>query len=243
MEKDQETALTQMRKSVQKLGSSTEKYGDPTLMRFLIARSMDTDKAAKMFVQWQKWRATFVPSGVIPQSEVLEELEPTKVYLQGLSAHGHPVLVVKACKHFPSKDQLQFKKFVVYLLDKTIASSFRGREIGNEKLIGILDLQKYTYKNIDVRGLITGFQFLQTYYPERLAKCYILNMPQFFVSVWRIVSRFLEAATLEKVVIVTNDNERRDFIMEIGEEALPEEYGGRGQLVALQDVVLTPLED
>lgn len=40
-------------------------------------------------------------------------------------------------------------------------SSFRGREIGNEKLIGILDLQHISYKNIDARGLITGFQFLQ----------------------------------------------------------------------------------
>lgn len=40
-------------------------------------------------------------------------------------------------------------------------SSFRGREIGNEKLIGILDLQQISYKNVDARGLITGFQFLQ----------------------------------------------------------------------------------
>jgi hypothetical protein len=40
-------------------------------------------------------------------------------------------------------------------------SSCQGREIGNEKLIGILDLQQITYRNIDARGLITGFQFLQ----------------------------------------------------------------------------------
>lgn len=42
-----------------------------------------------------------------------------------------------------------------------LSSSFRGREIGNEKLIGILDLQQISYKNVDARGLITGFQFLQ----------------------------------------------------------------------------------
>jgi len=152
-------------------------------------------------------------------------------------------MVVKASKHFPSKDQPQFKKFVAHLLDKTIASSFKGREIGNEKLIGVLDLQQLAYRNVDARGLITGFQFLQAYYPERLAKCFILNMPKFFVSVWRLVSRFLEKATLEKIVIVTNEDERKDFIKEIGEEALPEEYGGRAKLIALQDVVLSPLED
>lgn len=40
-------------------------------------------------------------------------------------------------------------------------SSFKGREVGTEKLIAILDLQQIGYKNIDARGLITGFQFLQ----------------------------------------------------------------------------------
>lgn len=158
-------------------------------------------------------------------------------------------------------------------------------------------------------------ELAQAYYPERLAKCYILHMPWFFVSVWRMVSRFLEKATLEKVslsintcriihlkkkktrvtpfqtpcgiklvqqlikliyccidrvasfklagekvisfldsgsclfvgcwiqiVIVTNDDERRSFIEEVGEEAMPEEYGGRAKLVPLQDVVLDHLE-
>ncbi|KAJ7942866.1 CRAL-TRIO domain-containing protein [Quillaja saponaria] len=217
--KEDVMSLTQMKKSVKKLGYSTEMYGDPTLMRFLIARSMNPDKSAKMFVEWQKWRSSM-----------------------GLSRDGYPVLIAKVNKHFPSKDKLQFKKYLVHLLDKTIASSFRGREIGNEKLIAILDLQQITYKNIDARGVITAFQFLQAYYPERLAKCFILHMPRFFVSVWKMISHFLDKATLEKIVIVSNNEERREFIKEVGEETLTEEYGGRAQPVAIQDVVLTPLE-
>ncbi|CAI0552216.1 unnamed protein product [Linum tenue] len=244
MENASEMAITQMRKSVEKLGSSTEKYKDPTLMRFLIARSMDADKAAKMFVQWQKWRASFVPNGVISDSEVPDELVGKKVFLQGLSTEGYPLVIVKASKHYPSKDQLQFKKFVVHLLDKAIASSIKAREVGNEKLMAILDLQQIGYKNVDARGLITGFQFLQAYYPERLHKLYILNMPRFFVSVWKIISRYLEKATLEKIMIVTNDEEARVFVREVGEETLPEEYGGRAELVAIQDVTsaFPPLE-
>ncbi|TKY69223.1 Phosphatidylinositol transfer protein CSR1 [Spatholobus suberectus] len=243
MDQRRDFALTQIRKSVEKLGSSTEGYGDHTLMRFLIARSMEVEKAAKMFVQWQKWRAATVPNGFISGSEIPDELEARKILLQGLSQDKFPVMIVQASRHFPSKDQIQFKKFVVYILDKTIASAFKGREIGNEKLIGILDLQNISYKNIDARGLITGFQFLQAYYPERLAKCYILHMPWFFVSVWKLVSRFLEKATLEKIVIVTNEDETREFIREVGEDVLPEEYGGRAKLVAIQDVELTPVEN
>ncbi|XP_015070255.1 sec14 cytosolic factor-like isoform X3 [Solanum pennellii] len=215
MDTNQEIALTQMRKSVEKLGSSTESYGEKTLMRFLIARSMNPEKAAKMFFQWKKWRAEM-----------------------GLSKNGHPVVMVKSNKHFPSKDQLQFKKFVVHLLDKTIASSFNGRETGNEKLIGVVDLQHITYNNADLRGLITGFQFLQAYYPERLAACYLLHMPQFFVTVWKFVCRFLDKATQEKVRIVTSEEQMQEFIREVGEDVLPEEYGGRAKLVLLQNVTV-----
>lgn len=78
-------------------------------MRFLIARSKDPNKAAKMFVQWQKWRAEIVPLNLIPDSEVKDELSAEKIYLQGLSRKGFPVVIVKGHKHFPSKDQPQFK--------------------------------------------------------------------------------------------------------------------------------------
>ncbi|XP_051144945.1 CRAL-TRIO domain-containing protein YKL091C-like [Andrographis paniculata] len=242
MDRNQELAVARMRDSVEKLGFSTEGYGDFTLMRFLIARSMDSDKAVKMFVQWRKWRADFVPLGYIPDAEVADELSAGKIFLQPPLRTGipHPLLIVKASKHFPSKDQLQFKKFVVHLLDKTIASAVRDKELGNEKLIGILDLDKICYSNIDARGLITGFQFLQAYYPERLYKLYLLHMPGFFVRVWRLISRFLEKATLEKVMIVTNEEERKEFVRSVGEEFLPEEYGGRAKLTLMQDVVLTP---
>lgn len=236
MDRNEEIALSQMRKSVEKLGSSTESYGEKTLMRFLIARSMDPEKAAKMFSQWKKWRAEIVPIGYIPDSEVADELAAEKVYLQGLSKNGHPVVIIKVNKHFPSKDQVQFKKFVVHLLDKTLASSFKDREIGNEKLIGILDLKNITYSNVDVRGMITGFQFLQGYFPERLAACYLIYMPQFFVTVWRFVCRFLDKATQDKIRIVTSEEQREQFIQEVGEDVLPEEYGGHAKLVLLQDV-------
>lgn len=40
---------------------------------------------------------------------------------------------------------------------------------------------------------------------------------------------------------MSNEEEKIDFIKEIGEDVLPEEYGGRAKLVALQDVMLPPL--
>ncbi|XP_050947385.1 phosphatidylinositol/phosphatidylcholine transfer protein SFH13 isoform X2 [Cucumis melo] len=174
--------IEQMRRLVEKNGISTEKYGDPTMMRFLIARSMDVEKAAKMFVQWQKWRDTMVSNGRIDESEIEDELGTRKMFLQGLSKNGHAVLFLKGSKHFPAKDQVQFKKYVVYSLDKTISSAFKGREIGNEKLIGILDLQQISYKNIDPRGLITGFQLLQVLIIGALTCCSPLDLLDVLLS-------------------------------------------------------------
>lgn len=45
-----------------------------------------------------------------------------------------------------------------------------------------------------------------------------------------------------QIIIVSNDNEKGDFMTEIGKEMLPEEYGGQAKLVAIQDVVLSPLD-
>lgn len=46
-----------------------------------------------------------------------------------------------------------------------------------------------------------------------------------------------------QIVIVSNEDEKQEMMKEIGEEVLPEEYGGRAKLVLLQDVVLTPLDE
>ena len=86
-----------MKKSIEKLGFSTKKHGDPTLMRFLFARSMDAEKAVKMFVQWLKWRSSFVPNGFISKSGVPDQLEARKIFLHGSSKTGYAVMVVKAC--------------------------------------------------------------------------------------------------------------------------------------------------
>ncbi|WMV06656.1 hypothetical protein MTR67_000041 [Solanum verrucosum] len=177
-----------------------------------------------------------VPLGYITDSEVADESVAEKVYFQGLSKNG--VLMITLNYSASIDTFASYAEYVVHLLDKTIASSFNGREIGNEKLIGILDLQNITYSNVDVRGMITGFQFLQAYYPERLATCYLLHMPQFFVTIWRFVCRFLDKATQQKMRIVMSEEQKQEFIREVGEDVVPEEYGGRAKLVLLQDVVV-----
>lgn len=82
---------------------------EASLMRFLVARSMNPERAAKMFVEWKKWRAEIAPLGHIEDHEVADQLNARKVYLQGVTESGHSAMVFLARLHFPSKDRLQFK--------------------------------------------------------------------------------------------------------------------------------------
>ncbi|MFS8021384.1 hypothetical protein Hanom_Chr16g01426771 [Helianthus anomalus] len=45
-----------------------------------------------------------------------------------------------------------------------------------------------------------------------------------------------------QIVIISNEDEKKQLTREVGEDVLPEEFGGHAKLVLLQDVVLPPLE-
>ncbi|KAI3976475.1 hypothetical protein MKX01_008333 [Papaver californicum] len=242
MDQKQEMAVNKMRELVDNQGIPTQKFVDQTLLRFLKAKSMNPEKAAKMFVEWKKWREEFVPLGFTPESEIADALGDRKIYLQGLTKIGQqPFLICKANRHFnsASKDPLQFKKFIVYLFDKAIASSFKeGKEIGNEKIIAAVDLKGFPYKSIDARAFTISFNLLKAYYPGQLGKMYMLNAPGFFVSFWKMFSVFLDKDIQEKIIFVSSEKEKENFVKEIGEEILPEENGGRSKLIAIQDVTI-----
>lgn len=40
---------------------------------------------------------------------------------------------------------------------------------------------------------------LQSYYPERLGKVFLINVPYIFMQVWKVIYQFLDAKTKEKV--------------------------------------------
>lgn len=46
-----------------------------------------------------------------------------------------------------------------------------------------------------------------------------------------------------QIVIINSEDERKEFINQIGEEILSKEYGGRAKLVAIQDFEVTPLKN
>ncbi|MCO5551151.1 hypothetical protein L7F22_004648 [Adiantum nelumboides] len=224
---DHALELAHFRNSVESLHVSTEGVDDATCLRFLKARSMHINKAANMYVQYHTWRASFVPLGHIPAEQVASELHANKCSLQGYTRNGYPLLIALCGNHYPNKDLDTLKRFIVHALEKTFASA----PAGIEKIVTLVDLHHVSYKNVDVKG----FQLLQNYYPERLAAVYIVNVPKFFHGIWKVIARFLDQATKEKIVFLENHVMAQVLLSEVDADTLPSLYGGKASVVFLQD--------
>ncbi|MCO5609723.1 hypothetical protein L7F22_063955 [Adiantum nelumboides] len=228
-----ETKLAEMRASLTADGIPSQGIDDATLLRFLRARQMHVPPAFKMLAEHQRWRASFVPRGFIVESEVEGELAQGKFYMQGnCNKAGHPVTLVLARRHFFNKSNFEeFKRFVVYSLDKIIASA----PAGIEKYVTIVDLEGLGYKNMDFKSLATGLQLLQNYYPERLAKLYFVNSPSIFIAFWKMASRFIDKVTRDKIFFLDDGKTCHVLVEEFGADVIPKAYGGKAELITIQD--------
>ncbi|CAI9113759.1 OLC1v1014428C1 [Oldenlandia corymbosa var. corymbosa] len=121
-----------------------------TIRRFLRARDLDVDKAASMLLKYLKWRQTFVPNGQISPSDVPNEIAQNKMFAQGFDKQGRPISVTLGARHFINKKGgvHEFKRFIVFGLDKLCART----PAGQEKFVIIGDLQGWGYANIDIRA-------------------------------------------------------------------------------------------
>ncbi|KAK7358719.1 hypothetical protein VNO77_00657 [Canavalia gladiata] len=220
-----------LRALLQTRDPSSKEEDDFTIRRFLRARDLDVEKASAMLVKYLNWRRSFVPNGSISLSEVPNELAQDKICVQGYDKIGRPITVVFGGKHFQNKDAPdEFKRFVVYCLDKLCASMPPGQE----KFVGIGDLKGWGYANSDVRGYINALSILQDYYPERLGKLFIINAPYIFMTMWKMVYPFIDNKTKKKIVFVENKKLKSTLLEDIDESQLPEIYGGQLPLVPIQ---------
>jgi hypothetical protein len=232
MAQEMET-LKQMRVKVAKLDPLSGDIADADLLRFLRARSMNVSKASKMFAEHQKWRREYFTSGLgyAQEDEIRDELAADEFFIQGHDKAGRPIAVVFGAKHISSKKSVdKFKRAITYLLDKLIASM----PPGVEKFVVISDLSDLKLKNLDVRGMLGAFHFMQAYYPERLGKIFTLHTPALFWGCWKVLHPFLDDVTKAKIVFVEDNKIEETLLRDISIEELPTTYGGLKALVPLE---------
>ncbi|CDP18989.1 unnamed protein product [Coffea canephora] len=224
------TKIKVMRDLVQRQDPSSKDVDDFMIRRFLRARDLDMDKASTLFLKYLSWRKEFVPNGSISPSEIPNELAHEKLFMQGHDKLGRPVVVVFGGRHKP-KNLEEFKRFVTFSLDKICARMPSGQE----KFVCIADLEGWGYTNSDVRGYLAALSILQDCYPERLGKLFIVHVPYIFMTAWKVVYPFIDSKTKKKIVFVEDKKLGSTLQRDIDESQLPETYGGKLPLVAIQD--------
>jgi hypothetical protein len=169
------------------------------LRRFLRARDHHIGKASAMLLKYLKWKPSAKPHGCI------------------------------GARHHPSNRDLdEFKRFVVHVLDATVARLPPGQE----KFAAVADLKGWGYSNCDIRAYLAALEIMQNYYPERLGRVFLIHVPYVFMAAWKIVYPFIDDNTKKKFVFVSDKDLDRTLREAIDDAQLPEMYGGKLKLAS-----------
>lgn len=214
----------------------TQDEDDYTLRRFLRARDHNIGKASAMLLKYLKWKPAAKPHGAIAAAEVAREAAQGKLYLQGHDREGRPLIYGFGARHHPARRDLdEFKRYVVHVLDATVARlpppPPPPGDVRQEKFAAVADLAGWGYANCDIRGYLAALDIMQSYYPERLARVFLVHVPYVFMAAWKIVYPFIDDNTKKKFVFVPDKDLDRTLREAIDDSQLPEIYGGKLKLV------------
>lgn len=94
-------------------------------------------------------------------------------------------------------------------------------------------------KNLDSKSLLVAFEVLQSHYPDRIDKIFMVNAPLIFNGLWKVVSKLIDEGTKKKIIFLNNKNLTETLLKEIDAEFLPKDYGGNADLLLLQDAIVS----
>ncbi|XP_038989371.1 phosphatidylinositol transfer protein 3-like [Phoenix dactylifera] len=231
---DTERKVAQLRAIVEEQDPAAKELDNLTLRRFLLARDLDVRKASTFLLKHLKWRQSMVPNGFILEAEIQYELSQKKAFAQGFDKMGRPIAVIINARHNASKRNMhEFKRFVVYVMDKLCARMAGGQE----KFCIIGDFQGFGFSNCDIQGFFAALEIFQNNYPERLGKALMIHVPYIFMKAWKIIYPFIDSNTKNKYVFVDEKNTKDKLLEEIHESQLPEIYGGKLPLIPIEQSI------
>jgi len=130
-----------------------------------------------------------------------------------------------------SESGLSVDEFAKHYVYQTEATWRLIEPRDNATLISIFDVDGGTMNHLTGEPLklfMKCADVMQSHYPERSAKVYIINVPWWFQAGWAIVSPFVDPRTKKKVSICGRDY-KKELLKSIPAENLPVEFGGSDQ--------------
>lgn len=223
-----------------KLNVRNPRFTDQYFLRFCRARAFDYEKVVQMFEDMLKWRAEQHVDDILkidfPRVKDIWIYYPHGYY--GVDKKGRPVYIerysnLKIKEMFQVMNEAEFMQYYIQSYEKLIhiifkeASKARGKLI--ERTVTILDMKGFGVGQAlssDVRGFMSlAIKIGQDYYPEMMAKMFIINTGFTFKALWAVAQPFLDKKTKEKISIL-GDNYKKALNEWIDDDQLPDFLGG-----------------
>ncbi|PPR04499.1 hypothetical protein CVT24_013105 [Panaeolus cyanescens] len=248
---DQEKALAAFKESLTSVGlykpaspESESSHNDPTLLRFLRARSWDVTAAQKQFSDAEKWRAMHQVDDLFI-SATMEELEDSKRFYprwtgrrdkNGIPLYVYRLNSLEAIQNelyaIPAKTRYH-RIIVLYELMTRftfpLCSNLPRRidPIPVSSTTTIIDLENVSFGSMwKLRHHLQEASKLSTAnYPETLHSIAIVNSPSFFPTIWNWIKGWFDEGTRQKIHVLGRDlgSALRELV---DAENLPKVYGG-----------------
>jgi hypothetical protein len=183
----------------------------PKLAAFLVARDLDLTKAMEMWKGWLEWRETNKPFQTT-FDQIKNEYYSGKVSILGRDKQGNIAITFKARRHHPKESSPQhILQFIFYLLEKV---EDRTINEGRFQIVFINDREGVSMGNVDTGFLSMAKDLvvkLQNYYPEKVARIYILYPNFLFKTMFAVIKPFLHAKTKDKIKVVDEVHDMTKF--------------------------------
>ncbi|KAJ7081354.1 CRAL/TRIO domain-containing protein [Mycena belliarum] len=244
----QESALVDFKRLLteQKLYDPAEPStpDDPTLLRFLRARSFDPPAALKQFTDCAAWRQTHDVDNLYATFDSAE-LETSRRYYPRWTGrrdkNGMPVYVYhlasldsavqKELNAVPAERRYQriiaLYEWMTHFIFPVCTAAPHPTQTPITCVVTIIDLE-----GISIGGMWTlrshlaeSARLATANYPETLSTIAIVNAPSFFPTIWGWIKGWFDPGTRNKIHILGR-NPSETLLTIIDAENLPSQYGG-----------------
>ncbi|KAF1956765.1 hypothetical protein CC80DRAFT_65097 [Byssothecium circinans] len=239
---EQDAQVYQLRQLLEQAGYS-KNLDTLTLLRFLRARKFNVELSKQMFIDSEKWRATYAGIGVEELVRTFEYTERPEIfkyypqYYHKTDKDGRPVYIeslgnvdLTAMAKITSQERMLQNLVCEYekMADPRLPACSRKSGYLLETSCSILDLKGVGIaKATSVYGYLQSVSGIsQNYYPERLGKLYIINAPWGFAGVFSFVKKFLDPVTVAKIHVLGSGYEK-ELLAQVPAENLPKQFGGQ----------------